>query len=60
MSRKSKLSQIFLCMNERSESDANLGFYISFVNKIMINKDYFGSNLLAGWYKRNLIIFKIS
>ncbi|WP_221407366.1 DUF5694 domain-containing protein [Elizabethkingia bruuniana] len=47
-------------MNERSESDANLGFYISFVNKIMINKDYFGSNLLAGWYKRNLIIFKIS
>lgn len=44
---KSNLSQVFLCMNEKSKLDANLGFYISFANKIMINKDYLGSNLVA-------------
>ncbi|AJW63482.1 hypothetical protein VO54_02009 [Elizabethkingia miricola] len=54
---KSNLSQVFLCMNEKSKLDANLGFYISFANKIMINKDYFGSNLVADWYKRNLIMY---
>jgi hypothetical protein len=54
---KSNLSEVFLCMNEKSELDDNLGFYISFANKVMINKDYFGSNLVADWYKRNLIMY---
>ena len=54
---KSNLSEIFLCMNEKSELDDNLGFYISFANKIMVNKDYSGSNMVADWYKRNLIMY---
>ncbi|MGJ1196395.1 DUF5694 domain-containing protein [Sphingobacterium spiritivorum] len=54
---KSNLSEIFLCMNEKSKLDNNLAFYISFANKVMINNDYFGSNLVTDWYKRNLIMY---
>ncbi|WP_293916055.1 MULTISPECIES: DUF5694 domain-containing protein [unclassified Sphingobacterium] len=54
---KSNLSEIFLCLNEKSKLDNNLGFYISFANKVMINNDYFGSNLVTDWYKRNLIMY---
>ncbi|EEI93358.1 hypothetical protein HMPREF0765_1031 [Sphingobacterium spiritivorum ATCC 33300] len=54
---KSNLREIFLCMNEKSKLDNNLGFYISFANKVMINNDYFGSNLVTDWYKRNLIMY---
>ncbi|MGJ1430449.1 DUF5694 domain-containing protein [Sphingobacterium spiritivorum] len=54
---KSNLSEIFLCMNEKSKLNNNLGFYISFANKVMINNDYFGSNLVTDWYKRNLIMY---
>jgi hypothetical protein len=51
------LSQIFLCMNEKSKLDNNIGFYFSFANKIMIGKDYFGARLVTDWYKRNLIMY---
>lgn len=54
---KSNLSDIFLCINEKSNLDKNIGFYISFANKVIINKDYFGSNLVTDWYKRNLIMY---
>lgn len=54
---KNDLSQIFLCMNEKSKLDNNLGFYFSFANKIMIGKDYFGAKLVTDWYKRNLIMY---
>lgn len=55
--KKNNLSNIFLCINEKSKLDNNIGFYISFANKIMIDKDYFGSNLVTDWYKRNLIMY---
>lgn len=54
---KSSLSDIFLCINQKSNLDKNIGFYISFANKVMVNKDYFGSNLVTDWYKRNLIMY---
>ncbi|MEI2273204.1 DUF5694 domain-containing protein [Sphingobacterium sp. ML3W] len=51
------LTQIFLCMNEKSKLDNNIGFYFSFANKIMIGQDYFGARLVTDWYKRNLIMY---
>ncbi len=54
---KSNLSDIFICINEKSNLDKNSGFYISFANKVMTNKDYLGSNLVTDWYKRNLVMY---
>ncbi|WP_407402053.1 DUF5694 domain-containing protein [Chryseobacterium sp.] len=54
---QNNLMNVFLCMNDESKLDNNLGFYINFANKIMIDKEYFGSNLVADWYKRNLIMY---
>ncbi|MNY14084.1 hypothetical protein D3C86_1472460 [compost metagenome] len=54
---KSNLSDIFLCINQKSNLDKNIGFYISFANKVMTNKDYLGSNLVTDWYKRNLVMY---
>ncbi|MBB2950915.1 MULTISPECIES: DUF5694 domain-containing protein [Sphingobacterium] len=54
---KSNLSDIFICINKKSNLDKNIGFYISFANKVMTNKDYLGSNLVTDWYKRNLVMY---
>lgn len=54
---KNNLHNVFLCMNEKSKLDNNIGFYISFANKLMIGQDYFGSSLVTDWYKRNLIMY---
>lgn len=54
---KDNLKEVFLCLNQKSNLDNNLAFYISFANKIMIGKDYFGSNLVTDWYKRNLVMY---
>jgi len=51
------LSKVFLCLNQKSKLDNNLGFYFSFANKIMIGKDYFGARLVTDWYKRNLVMY---
>lgn len=54
---KANLNEVFLCLNQKSKLDNNLGFYISFANKMMIGKDYFGSELVTDWYKRNLVMY---
>ena len=54
---KEDLSKVFLCLNQKSKLDNNLGFYFSFANKIMIGKDYFGARLVTDWYKRNLVMY---
>ncbi|QBQ40629.1 hypothetical protein E2P86_05455 [Sphingobacterium psychroaquaticum] len=51
------LSDVFLCLNEKAKLDNNLGFYITFANKMMRGKEYFGANLVTDWYKRNLIMY---
>lgn len=51
------LSKVFLCLNQKSKLDNNLGFYFSFANKIMIGNDYFGARLVTDWYKRNLVMY---
>jgi len=54
---KTLLKDVFICLNEKSDLDANKGFYISIANKINTDGKYFGSNLVADWYKRNLIMY---
>lgn len=54
---KNNLSNVFLCINEKSNLDNNIGFYISFANQLMIGGDYFGSTFVTDWYKRNLIMY---
>ncbi len=51
------LKDVFICLNEKSDLDANKGFYISIANKINTDGKYFGSNLVADFYKRNLIMY---
>lgn len=54
---KKNLREVFLCMNEEADLNENKGFYISFANTLGKDGDYFGSILVADWYKRNLIMY---
>ncbi len=54
---KANLNEVFLCLNQKSKLDNNLGFYISFANKVMIGNDFFGAKLVTDWYKRNLVMY---
>ena len=51
------LKDVFLCLNTQTSLDENKGLYISFINKINTKNNYFGSNLISDWYKRNLIMY---
>ncbi|REC59352.1 hypothetical protein DRF65_26375 [Chryseobacterium pennae] len=54
---KKSLRDVFICLNEKEDLAQNKGFYISVANKINSDGKYFGSNLVADWYKRNLIMY---
>lgn len=54
---KKSLRDVFICFNEKEDLARNKGFYISLANKINPDGKYFGSNLVADWYKRNLIMY---
>ncbi len=54
---KKDLKDVFLCMNEEADLKENKGFYISFANTLGKDGKYFGANLVADWYKRNLIMY---
>lgn len=52
-----ELIQTLKCLNTPEIRLSNKGFYISLANKIGVDDDYFGANLVADWYKRNLLIY---
>ena len=54
---KEKLRDVFLALNEDHHLAENIGFYLSFFNRIGIKDDYFGSKLVSDWYKRNLFMY---
>ncbi len=54
---KNLLKDVFICLNQKAELNQNKGFYISIANKVNPDSKYFGSNLVADWYKRNLIMY---
>ena len=54
---ENELIQTLKCLNTAENRLSNKGFYISLANKIGFGNDYFGANLVADWYKRNLLIY---
>ena len=51
------LENVLKCLNSTEQYRLNKGLYISFLNKINKGNDFFGSDLVSLWYKRNLIMF---
>ncbi|MBB2151406.1 DUF5694 domain-containing protein [Pedobacter gandavensis] len=54
---KKDLRDVFKALNTDAELNQNKGMYISFINGLGFNEGYFGANLVADWYKRNLIMY---
>jgi len=54
---KDLLKDVFICLNQKAQLSENKGFYISIANKVNPDGKYFGSNLVADFYKRNLIMY---
>ncbi|TPD71225.1 DUF5694 domain-containing protein [Flavobacterium microcysteis] len=52
-----KLEEVLLCLNSPKQYELNKGLYISFLNRISQSPDFFGPDLVAAWYKRNLIMY---
>ena len=55
--KKYSLTNLILECNKKSYRDFDLASYITFFNSAGENKDFTGPNLVANWYKRNLIMF---
>ena len=51
------LENVLKCLNSTEQYRLNKGLYISFLNRINKGNDFFGSDLVSLWYKRNLIMF---
>ncbi|RZL30925.1 MAG: hypothetical protein EOO96_17130, partial [Pedobacter sp.] len=54
---KDSQTETFLCLNDEKQNLLNKSFYISFVNRLGIENDYFGTNFVTDWYKRNLLMY---
>ncbi|GGH57132.1 hypothetical protein GCM10011379_01470 [Filimonas zeae] len=52
-----KLEEVLLCLNSDEQYALNKGLYISFLNRVNDSTEFFGSDLVASWYKRNLIMY---
>lgn len=52
-----KLEDVLLCLNSDEQYKLNKGLYISFLNRVNDSTEFFGSDLVASWYKRNLIMY---
>ncbi|WP_306350093.1 DUF5694 domain-containing protein [Flavobacterium sp. '19STA2R22 D10 B1'] len=54
---KNTLENVYKCLNSEEQYQLNKGLYISFLNRINKDPDFFGSDLVSAWYKRNLIMY---
>ncbi|WP_235964386.1 DUF5694 domain-containing protein [Pedobacter gandavensis] len=54
---KNSLEEVLKCLNSAEQYRLNKGLYISFLNKLNKDPDFFGSELVSSWYKRNLIMY---
>ncbi|QIL41550.1 hypothetical protein G7074_21155 [Pedobacter sp. HDW13] len=54
---KPRLEDVLLGLNSQEQYQLNKGLYISFLNRVNQPDDFFGSDLVAAWYKRNLIMY---
>ncbi|WP_139421676.1 DUF5694 domain-containing protein [Chryseobacterium mulctrae] len=54
---KSDLANILKCFNTEEELQQNKGIYINLFNRLNKTPDFYGSDLVSGWYRRNLIMY---
>lgn len=54
---ENSLQKTFKCLNSEKQYSMNKGLYITYFNKINKAPDFYGSQLVADWYKRNLIMY---
>lgn len=54
---KNSLSDVFVCINSKEQRELNKGAYISILNRLNNDDTFFGSDFVASWYKRNLIMY---
>lgn len=52
-----KLEDVLLCLNSEEQYRLNKGLYIAMLNRVNKPADFFGSDLVSAWYKRNLIMY---
>ncbi|MGV7106467.1 DUF5694 domain-containing protein [Flavobacterium sp. U410] len=55
--RQNTLEDVFKCLNTGEQYNLNKGLYISFLNRVNKDSDFFGSDFVSLWYKRNLIMY---
>jgi hypothetical protein len=55
--KKYSLTNLILKYNEQSYRDFDLGSYLTFFNTAGESNDFTGPNLVANWYKRNLLMY---
>lgn len=55
--KKYTLTELILEVNEQSNRNFNLGSYITMFNPAGEYTDFTGANLVASWYKRNLLMY---
>ena len=55
--KKYSLTKLILECNKQSNRNFDLGSYITMFNAAGENNDFTGPNLVANWYKRNLLMY---
>ncbi len=51
------LTSILKCLNAPELMRRNKGMYISYINRLSNEPDFFGPDFVSGWFKRNLIMY---
>jgi hypothetical protein len=57
--KKYSLTELLLQKNEQKYRDFDLGSYITLFNPAGEINDFIGADLVAGWYKRNLLMYSL-
>lgn len=54
---KNDLADILKCFNTDEQLRSNKNVYIQLFNRLNKSPDFYGSDLVSGWYRRNLIMY---
>ncbi|KIC62375.1 DUF5694 domain-containing protein [Chryseobacterium taiwanense] len=52
-----EMEDVYKCLNSAEDLRFNKSIYINTFNRLNKEPDFYGSDLVAAWYKRNLIMF---
>ncbi|MXN91368.1 hypothetical protein GR160_09015 [Flavobacterium sp. Sd200] len=54
---ETELKDVFKCLNSDEQMRLNKGLYVATINRLNDENEFFGSDFVASWYKRNLIMY---